>query len=190
MSKLLLVMLLSFGAQLNPSLVPQSAPKPSLPKIDQNVCPFEGCKYGPWIARKPVQLFSSWKSGRAPVAHLSIGEHVTAVTGVNITYEPDEIEVTAPIPQYELKAGDRVFGYMNLGEGVFNAWFNGKWVSEFDGSGISSPNGSGCSRKCTGRLLKEGRFEWWVQIRNKQGIVGWTHETDKFDGKDSLAAPE
>jgi len=74
---------------------------------------------------------------------------------------------------------------MYKGEGAFSAWFNGLWVEDFDGSGVA---GAGCNRKCNAKLLKEGRFEWWVQIKTKDGATGWTKDTDKFDGKDALGS--
>jgi hypothetical protein len=171
------------AAQLNPALVPRHASKPALPKIDLNACPFEGCQFGKWTARKPVRLFSTWKHERTPLRRIAQGEVVTALTGVHITLEPSKIGVTAAIPQYGLMPGDTIFGYMNLGEGVFNAWFKGMWVEEFDGSGVAP----GCSRNCTAKLLKPGSFEWWVQLRTKDGVTGWTNEADSFDGKDALA---
>ena len=174
------------AAQVNPALTPQKAPKPTLPKIDEKACPFEGCQFGKWTAQETVELFSTWKPGRAPVANIAKGKEVTALTGVHITYEAEEIEITAPIAQYGLKPGDKVSGYMNLGEGFMNAWFNGTWVEDFDASGIRRGE-EGCMRDCSGKQVKPGRYEWWVQMRTKDGVVGWTQETDKFSGKDSLA---
>jgi hypothetical protein len=171
--------------QLNPELTPQRAPQPALPKIDENACPFEGCQFGAWTANDQVQLYSTWKTDRKPVVMVAKGEAVTAVTGIHITFEPSEIQVTAPMPDYDLKPGDTIFGYRNYGEGYFSAWFNGYWVEQFDGSGISSPDG-GCNRNCTAKLVKPGRMEWWVQIKIKDGTIGWTKETEKFDGKDAL----
>jgi hypothetical protein len=72
------------------------------------------------------------------------------------------------------KPGDTVFGYMRIGEGFFNAWFNGFWVEEFDGSGIQTADGSGCRRNCNAKLLKAARSEWWVMIRIKNSTMGWT----------------
>jgi len=183
----LLLLLMLAPPQLDPSLTPHKAPQPPLPKIDENACPFEGCQFGTWTARQKVQLFSTWQSGRRPVTEVAEGEVLTAITGIHITIEPSEIQVTAPIPDYSLKPGDIVFGYMNHGEGTFSAWFNGYWVEEFDGSGIEDPKGSGCTHNCSAKLLKPGKTEWWVQMKTKGGLIGWTKETDKFDGKDSLA---
>lgn len=176
--------ILLLALQLNPALVPRRALQPRLPKIDMNACPFEGCQFGAWTATQAVAIFKTWKTKGPPVRWLKKGDSVTALTGINITYEPVRIEVTAPMTQYDLKPGDTIFGYMNLGEGVFNAWFNGMWVDDFDGSGVS---GLGCARHCTAKLLKPGRAEWWVQVRMADGTVGWTKDTDKFDGKDALA---
>jgi hypothetical protein len=188
MLSILGILLLLLAPQLDPALTPQKAPKPELPKVDLNACPFEGCQFGAWTARERVQLFSTWKSDRKPVTTINAGEKVTAVTGVHITLEPSEIQVTAPDVQYNLKPGDIIFGYMYYGEGVFSAWFNGYWVENFDGSGIEDPNGDGCARNCTAKLLKPARTEWWVEIKTKDGTIGWTKDTEKFDGKDALAS--
>jgi hypothetical protein len=180
----------STAGQLDPSLTPQKAPKPALPRIDQNACPFEGCQFGQWTPTEPVPIYSTWKAKRKLLETLSKGETVTAITGIHITFEPSEIRVTAAMPQYRLKPGDTVFGYMKIGEGFFNAWFNGYWVGDFDGSTIEGPDDSGCRRNCTAKFLKEGRVEWWVQIKTKTGTTGWTKDGDKFEGSDALAAPD
>jgi len=169
--------------QLDPSLTPQKAPKPTLPKIDEKACPFEGCQFGPWTATDQVQLFSTWKKDRKPLVTISKGEAVTAITGVHVTFEPSEIKVTAPMPAYGLKPGDMIYGYMYKGEGVFSAWSNGYWVEDFDGSGIAE---AGCNRNCNARLLKDGRTEWCVEIKTNDGTTGWTKDTNKFAGKDAL----
>jgi hypothetical protein len=178
------------AVQLNPTPSLQKSPKPALPKVTENACPFEGCQFGKWRTRDSLMLYTSWKADRKPLRGIKKGEIVTALTAVDITFEPDVIQVTAPIPQYGLKPGDMVFGYMNLGEGFFNAWFNGFWVEEFDGSGVEAPNGEGCQRKCNAKLLKAGRWEWWVKIKTKDGTVGWTKKSEKFAGKDALAGPD
>ena len=169
--------------QLDPSLVPRKALRPALLKIDQHACPFEGCQFGKWTVRQNVTLYSTWKRNRTLVGTLRKGQVVTAITGINITFEPSEILVTATIDQYHLKLGDRVFGYMNLGEGFFNAWFNGFWVDVFDGSSVAP----GCTRDCRAKVVSPGRVEWWVQIKFANRLDGWTKQTDRFDGKDALA---
>ena len=183
----LISLLLALLFQLDPALVPQKRAKPPLPKIDENACPFEGCQFGKWTAQQPVQLYSVWTSDRKPLRSLEKNESVDAMTGIHVTIEPSEIQVTAPMPEYDLKPGDTIFEYMYLGEGVFNAWFNGFWVEDFDGSRVS---GLGCNRNCTAKLMKEGRTEWWVKIKTSDGTIGWTNETQKFGGTDGLAGSD
>jgi hypothetical protein len=187
MPAILISAILVLALQLSSALLPHKRDKPLLPKVDENTCPFEGCQFGRWTAREPVQLYSSWKSDRKPLQSLRKDEAVDALTGVHITLEPSEIEVTEPLAEYGLKAGDKIFGYMYLGEGVFNAWFNGSWVEDFDGSRVS---GLGCNRNCNAKLLKAGRAEWWVKLKTKDGNIGWTNEGDKFDGTDALAGSD
>src|SRR5436309_3406713 len=154
----ILVLVLLAAPQLDPALRPHKSPKPVLPKIDENACPFEGCQFGTWTATEEVKLYSTWKEDKTPVAKIGKGEQVTAITGIHVTLEPEEIPITALIPDYGLKPGDIVFGYMSLGEGFLNAWFNGYWLENFDGSGIVNPDDSGCHGKCNAKVLKPGRF--------------------------------
>ena len=179
----LLVAVASLLIQLDPSLLPRSAPRPTLPKIDEHACPFEGCQFGRWTVLRRVPLYSTWKRHRTLILTLDKGQVVTATTGIYITNAPMEIRVTVPIERYGLKPGDRVFGYMNLGEGVFNAWFKGTWVEAFDGSRVAPA----CTRGCEATLVHTGQFEWWVQIDVDGRVTGWTKQTDRFDGKDALA---
>src|SRR5262249_15937459 len=98
-----------------------------------------------------------------------------------------ELEVTMPMPNYGLKPGDIVYAYMYKGEGVFSAWFNGYWVEDFVCSGVACDGGS---RSGNAKLLREGRVEWWVEVKMKDGTTGWTKATDKFDGKEALSGIE
>ena len=40
--------------------------------------------------------------------------------------------------------------------------------------------------RCTGRIVERQQSTWWVQLRNGAGLVGWTNQTDDFDGKDAF----
>jgi len=134
---------LLLATQLDSGTSLQKAPKPLLPKVDEHACPFEGCQFGKWTAQQSVPFYSTWRPERKALRTITKGQTVTALTGIYITIVPGDIEVTAPIPDYGLKPGDHVFQYMNLGEGVFNAWASGYWIPEFDGSGVQYPDGYG-----------------------------------------------
>ncbi len=188
-----MIALLLFGlllaAQADGITAPVKAPKPALPKIDEGACPFEGCQFGKWTAQASIPLYSTWKPGpsRKLLRTLHKGEHVTAITGIYITYKPSRIQMTQAIPEYHLKAGDIVFLYRNQGEGFATAWFNGYWFENFDASGVAATDQSKsiCSKHCNAKLLEEGQDEWWVKIKTKTGQIGWVKDTN-FEGMDAL----
>ena len=104
----------------------------ALPYVDRNACPFEGCTYREWTARKAVVLYDTWESKRRQVARISVGEKVTGITGVVITFRPGTIRMDRDLPEQGLKRGDTILVYTNLGEGFAKVWFKGRFYPEFD----------------------------------------------------------
>jgi len=104
--------------------IPESAeqsepmPLPALPFYDWNVCPGEGCTYGQWIARKSIAVYDVWKKNRRLIARLSVGDKVTGVTGIVITFRPGMIEINRDLPDKHLKSGDTLLTYTYRGEVV------------------------------------------------------------------------
>ena len=154
--------------------------------IDYNACPFEGCTFRKWIVTRNTTISSSWKDGRTPVATLKKGEVVTGLTGVHITYEPDRIQVLKPIPELHLQPGDIILRYMYHGEGFADIWAKGQWKKEYDCTFITEKDDSGCLRDCSGKVVSEGRKDWWVSLKTAQGSTGWAKVEDQFDCMDSL----
>ena len=73
------------------------------------------------------------------------------------------------------------------GEGWTKAWLRGRLVEEADiGVFIGMRQCEPIGPDCPADLVEKPETTWWVQIRNASGEVGWTRETDKFDGKDAL----
>jgi hypothetical protein len=160
--------------------------EPSLPVIDENACPFEGCTFGKWIVNRDGTIFSSWKDGRKPLSTIKKGEFVTGLTGVHVTYEPDRIQVLKPIPELSLRTGDIILRYMYRGEGFADIWVKGQWKKEYDCSFITEQDGSGCSRKCSAKVVSYGRKDWWVRLETNQGSIGWAKAEGQFDCMDAL----
>jgi hypothetical protein len=164
-------------------------PGPKLPLEDEGACPFVGCMYGDWIAKSPAQAHTERRAS-APVAfQVSAGETVSAVTGVvvvarsgRVGFRRTEILTTAD-GDLEIQAGQLLHLLISEGGGFWTAWFGGRVYRELDGGSFSSP---GCKiepSRCPANILAMPQAAWWVQMRNKQGQIGWTNETDKFDGK-------
>jgi hypothetical protein len=163
-----------------------AAHQPSLPVIDENACPFEGCTFRKWVVIVDSAIFSSWKEDRKPVSTLKKGDVVTGLTGVHITYQPDRIQVFRPIPELRLQPGDIVLRYMYRGEGFADIWLKGQWKKEYDCSFITEKNNSGCLRDCPAKVISEGKKDWWVQLKTAQGSIGWAKVENQFGCMDSL----
>lgn len=161
--------------------------EPSLPVVDDNACPFEGCTFRKWFVARDSTIFSSWKDDRKPVSTLKKGEVVTGLTGVHITYEPDRIKVLKPIPELHLQPGDIILRYMYHGEGFADIWVKGQWKKEYDCTFITEKDGSGCLRDCLAKVVSEGRKDWWVRLKTAQGSIGWAKVEDQFDCMDDLS---
>jgi len=82
--------------------------------------------------------------------------------------------------------GQTLYLLTDQGEGFTKAWFNDKVYENVDASSFINAACDAVPRRCSGRVVEPSRTEWWVQIRNKAGQIGWTREPDKFDGKDAL----
>ena len=170
---------------------PQSA-GPPIPYEDIGACPFEGCVYREWVANAPVEIRAD-RSLTSPVAFaVASGEKVTAVTGVVITTRagrvefdmPQEIEATGG--RIHIEPGQPLYLLTAQGEGFMKAWFNGRFYEDVDATLFSNGACGAGARPCAGRMVDSWQSEWWSQIRNAAGRVGWTHEPEKFDNKDAL----
>ena len=139
-----------------PAIQAEQSKRPDLPFFDWNACPFEGCSYRQWTARKPVAVYDTWKHARRPVAQLAMGDKVGAITGVVITYKPGVIRMDHDLPQEGLKRGDIILTYVYRGEGSEAAWFNGAYHDYFDVPS-KRPDGQGCVEDCAATYLILGK---------------------------------
>ena len=169
--------------------VSKAMPAPKLPFLDWKACPFEGCAYREWTARKAIAVYDTWEQKRRPVARLSPGDIVTGVTGVVITFKPGVIRMDRELTPEKLKRGDTILTYTYRGEGFSAVWFNGRYYSEFDISFAKWPDGSGCGgAHCAATYADLGNKVWWAQVKLKSGSAGWVNMNDaEFDGVDLLA---
>lgn len=158
---------------------------PTLPKVDLNSCPFEGCQFGKWTATAKVVLYSSWESARKPVASLAKGDEVTALTGVSVVFEPGKGTFDRDVPMCGARKADPAYMYQNCGEGEIDLWVHGRFIQCAD-LNFSWRGMEGCHKNCDGRWLSRGKSEWWAHIRLKNGTTGWVLVNGNFEGIDAL----
>lgn len=162
---------------------------PTLPYLDWGACPFEGCTYREWTASKAVVVYDTWEEKRQPIARLSVGEKVTATTGVVITFRPGVIRMDRDRPENGLRSGDTISVYTNLGEGYAKVWVKGRFYSEFDITFAAWPDHTACGdAKCVAAFTDVGKSAWWAQVKLSSGRMGWVEMgSGDFDGVDQLA---
>lgn len=191
----ILVMAMTAGCLSEPERprsVAPSAATPPVPYEDVGACPFEGCVYRQWTANAAVDARAE-RNPTSPVSfRVGAGETVAALDGVVVTTTPGRVEFDAAADVYasggsfHVEAGQTVYLLTSEGEGFMKAWFNGRLYEGVDTAIFSNGACAGGPRPCIGRIVEPWQFEWWIQIRNGAGQVGWTREPDKFDNKDAL----
>jgi hypothetical protein len=178
---------------------PVRRPQPPLPFFDWNACPFEGCAYRKWTARKKVPVYDAWNRSRKLVMELAPGAEVVGETGVVITYRPGLIHVYRDMPEAHVNAGQTLLTYASRGEGYSGVWTGGVYYPEFDISFTKWPDGTGCGNgHCAAVYVDLGEKEWWAKVKLRSGATGWVKAgwvkagwvkmgAADFDGVDLLA---
>jgi len=152
-------------------------PPPS-PYEDPGACPFEGCTYREWIARKETTIRKE-NNERSPVAfNVRKGEKVVGLTGTVITLRPGYAEALTRVQAAGLwlEPGEIVYLLHYEGEGAYKIWFQGK----IDGRGMTE----------NFEILQYPETVWWVKIRSRKGQVGWSNQTENFGNMDALGSLE
>ena len=170
----------------------QASLTPPVPYEDVGACPFEGCVYREWKARTTVLVRSARRADAPVVFRVLAGENITALTGVVVTRRAGRVRYKAPHRlmtfdgPIDVLPGQTLYLLTYQGEGFSKVWFNGKLYEDVDISDVIDAGCVDAPERCAGRVVEPSRTEWWVQVRNGAGQVGWTREPDKFDGKDAL----
>ena len=168
---------------------------PPVPFEDPGACPFEGCVYREWITKAAVSVRTA-RRAQAPVAFsLRAGEKVTAVTGVVITLRAGRVQfresrsISSSTGHIQIEPGQTLYLLTYQGEGFTKAWFNGRLYRDVDTVEFYNRVCDIQPGRCAGQIIEQSQTEWWIQVRNQLGAVGWTNEPNKFDGKNAHLAP-
>jgi hypothetical protein len=170
----------------------EKAQGPSVPFDDPGACPFEGCVYREWTAKAAVRVRAERRIDAPVTFDLRPGDKVTAVTGIVVTLKAGRVQfreartLSSSSGEFRIEPGQTLYMLTYQGEGFTKAWFNGKLYRDVDTvefyNGVCDIQPS----RCAGKIIERSQTEWWVQLRNRLGSVGWTHEPEKFDGKNAI----
>lgn len=169
----------------------QRAVAPPLPFESTGTCPFSGCVYREWTAVAPVITYAD-RTDKASVAFtVANGETVTAIDGVVITRRPGRVRFEESQRVYsssgvlDLRPDDTLLLLVYQADGGVKAWYNGLLYEDVDSSSFASSVCDDDPKLCPGRVVEQPRTDWWVQVRNARGQVGWTRDPQKFDSSDN-----
>ncbi len=149
-----------------------AASKPPTPYIDKGACPFEGCTYRTWVAKKEIHPVKQ-PGSKEEVGVVHAGEQVAGITGevhsIPIPVHAKENVPDPHNPQKVLIPKGAVFYLIHyLGEGYWLGWYNGQLAQ------LENFSDPGTLPKAT----------WWVKVKTSSGLTGWTISDGNFDGQD------
>ena len=131
---------------------------PKFPFIQNNVCPFEGCRYGKWTAESPLIAYTTEGDSSKIAFKIAKNEQFTAIRGNVHTIKPGKLLITETSKKF--KKGCIVYVLSYQGEGSYYLLHKGKIYNYYD---FDAP----CE------FISKPIFVWWVLIQNKAGKCGW-----------------
>jgi len=160
---------------------------PQVPYIQHDICPFECCQYGTWIAKSYLNAYKKEGDNAAIAFTIKPGEKFSAISGNVHIIKLGIITINKTANTFT--KGDKVYILSYRGEGAYDLWYKGKILDlDLDSMDKIWSNGT---------LIQMPKFVWWVFVKNKVGKQGWLrlkNITDsgfqieeKIDGQDSCS---
>jgi hypothetical protein len=153
-----------------PSFEPVMLPGgPAFPFEDWGACPMECCAYREWSVQKDTVVRTDRSEKAAAAFTVKAGEWVTGVTGMVIVTSPGRgvVKTSMKLGERQASPGDVVEYLTYQGEGFFKVWFKGQMLDGVEGYEPIV-------------MTVEPVWEWWAEVRNSKGQVGWTNQTENF----------
>ena len=188
--QLLAIFLASSAASLAPrDAVAQAAP--AEPYVVKGACPFECCRYGPWVTRVSIPVYSRERGKGRPLFRLSAGDTVNAITGNVHVVRVGRAAVYRSLPENWTEydslpspaPGDTVYVLDYGGEGYWQYWYRGRTGT---GPEFWEPQSRHDTLAPPAKLIRKPVSEWWVRVTTATGREGWLRVPDAgFDGYDA-----
>jgi hypothetical protein len=161
--------------------------RPKVPYIQHNICPFECCQYGKWIAKSLIKAYKIEGDDSAIAFTIKPGEELTSIGGNVHIVKLGELILNKSFDKFT--RGDKIYVLSYRGEGTYDLWYKG---------GVLDLNSDSMTKVwANGKLMQSSEFIWWVFVKNKYGNQGWLklknisksgfQIREKIDGFDSCS---
>ena len=159
---------------------------------DYGACPFECCTYRRWSVDADTVIYKQRSTSSGVAFRVRKGDHVSGLTGVVVTLKPGEaiVKKTTTVGtgkrKIRVKTGDILYLLHYEGEGVFKIWFRGViYEDEMPTAPDLITKVAIEEREEYIHVASQPDYVWWVKVKNRGGLVGWSKETENFGDKDS-----
>jgi hypothetical protein len=150
---------------------------PKAPFIRKDVCPLECCAMGGWIARSPLQTYTTEGSFNVKSFLIQPGEEIVAAKGDLYTLQFGFVTVMRPVEKQRQKfnPGDILY-ILSYQANDYYLWLRGRTLASVDFWGAPAAEQNGVLYK------QEPVMVWWVQVKNAQGKSAWLPLQLRFNG--------
>ena len=133
------------------------------PYIDKDACPFEGCKYGNWLANSEMKVYQSEGDTTKVIHYLKSNEQFFAQTGNVHIIKPGVVLIKKKI--YNYTVNDTIFVLTYLGEGWYKIYDGDKiFKSDYFWEVSDNENINLDNSKYSGVMISNIKMVWWVSI--------------------------
>lgn len=150
-----------------------SESQPRVPHIERDVCPFEGCQLGEWVAESPLTAYATEGDTSSVAFRIEPGEKLVALRGnlhvTNLGRVLVRERVKLDNSPHVFEKGDTVYVLSFRGEAEYLIWHKGIMMT-VEVFWEDTPRVASAPRA----ILREApEMIWWVLVRNAKGLLGW-----------------
>ncbi len=149
------------------------------PHVVAPACPGEGCIFGMWLACESLPVFESPDLGGPELGRVPAGTWFEVTSGAVVVETPGVVVVTRPVARVpslfavdSLFPNDTLYVLDYIGEGFFNV-LRADSIVEVEVFWPWQPLRVGPDFQYGGRIVQDGRSEFWVQTSLPDEATGW-----------------
>jgi hypothetical protein len=162
---------------------------PALPFDEEGACPFQCCTYREWTVDWDTDIHADRRDDSPVAMRVTLGQTVQALTGVVSTTKMGRAvaarQVVIGSSRTTVRSDEPIYLIRNVGGGDWKVWINGTIDQQYIPSQGYCTGDRKASDECALRVTDQPESVWWVRVRDRRGVEGWTRDVDHFGNIDS-----